>query len=141
EAGRDLVVGGCAVRKRELEVDVASIEAGEGAESDLEPLVAAACTLPRAADPDPAGDVAGCDAEGRQRRDHRADPEGARGRCDARVRVAARAAGERPRCADERAKCRNGRGEENPQAPRHPGAVIGRRPLESVPSYEGFPPD
>ena len=112
KAGGDLVVGRVAAGQRDLVVDVAAGDAREAGVADLEPLVGAVRALARAADADPAGDVAVEDVEGVERR--RSAPRfRRRGRrlrsrrtssrrcCRRRGRLPRRRERRRRRCSDE----------------------------------------
>src|SRR5205085_1340006 len=102
----NLVVSRVPTRQRHLVVDVAAGDAGEAAVADLEPLARAAGTLARAADADPAGDVAVEDVEGVEGRDDRGDSVGVARGADAGVRIAVGvAAGEGPGRAGEGDGC------------------------------------
>src|SRR5205085_803341 len=126
----NLVVSRVPTRQRHLVVDVAAGDAGEAAVADLEPLARAAGTLARAADADPAGDVAVEDVEGVEGRDDRGDSVGVARGADAGVRIAVGvAAGEGPGRAGEGDGCHSCGDEEEAEGLGHleEGAVCPAR--------------
>jgi len=133
--GCDLVVRRRHVRQRQLVVEAAPRCRREAAEPDLQPLVGSVRALLRPADADPACDVAGDDAERRQRRDRRADSVCVARGFNAGIRVAAGPARQGVAAVDAGTREAHSQ-EERAQAESHALPGIGGHPSIAAPSIE-----